>query len=238
MSKQFDLSIMGIGTMVTNNNVFTSELDRFNGIVTDEKLASHLAAITTSDKASDALGVAKAYHAWSVTKEDAKRESYKNETELLSALTGLGKSSISQLRMVGGLFADEKGAFYVPDELKGYTVGQIYEVLSKNKGLVTPADFKKVTDEKGINCTTSTKNIRKAFDTLSDEERAGVNKSKALKAARNKLDNDGITFFITDDNGVECMKVALIDVDESLTPDEFECIKNGYMTVNVKWIKA
>ena len=238
MGKQFDLTLVGVTNMVTNNNVYTAEYDRFNGIVTDEKLASHLAAITTSDKASDALGVAKAYHAWSVTKEDARREGFKNETELLASLTGLGKSSISQLRVVGALFADDNGEFTVPDELKGYTVGQVYEVMAKNKGIVSPADFKVITDEKGIDCTTSTKNIRKAFDSLSEEERAAVNKSKSVKAARNKLDNDGITFFITDDNGVEVMKVALIDVDESLTPEEFECIKNGYMTVNVKWIKG
>lgn len=236
MSKQFDLSIMGIGTMVTNNNVFTSELDRFNGIVTDEKLASHLAAITTSDKASDALGVAKAYHAWSVTKEDAKRENYKNETELLSALTGLGKSSISQLRMVGGLFANDKGAFYVPDELKGYTVGQIYEVLSKNKGLVTPADFKKVTNEKGINCTTSTKNIRKAFDALSEEERAGVNKSKSLKAARNKLASDGFTFSVYSKAGNAIMEVALLSVDKNVTQEQLEKIQKNDMVVSVEWV--
>lgn len=236
MGKQFDLTIMGIGSMVTNNNVYTSEYDRFNGIVTDEKLASHLAAITTSDKASDALGVAKAYHAWSVTKEDAKRENYKNETELLAALTGLGKSSISQLRMVGGLFADDNGAFYVPDELKGYTVGQIYEVLAKNKGIVSPADFKVITDEKGINCTTSTKNIRKAFDPLTEEERAGVNKSKSVKAARNKLANDGFTFSILDKDGDEIMTVALIDVVEDLNPALFEKIKNNDMVVKVEWL--
>lgn len=227
---------MGIGSMVTNNNVYTSEYDRFNGIVTDEKLASHLAAITTSDKASDALGVAKAYHAWSVTKEDAKRENYKNETELLSALTGLGKSSISQLRMVGGMFADDNGAFYVPDELKGYTVGQIYEVMAKNKGIVSPADFKVITDEKGINCTTSTKNIRKAFDPLTEEERAGVNKSKAVKAARNKLATDGFTLEIHDKDGNEVMTVALLDLVESLTEDQLEKLKNGDVVVTLEWL--
>lgn len=236
MNKQFDLSIMGIGTMVTNNNVFTSELDRFNGIVTDEKLASHLAAITTSDKASDALGVAKAYHAWSVTKEDAKRENYKNETELLMNLTGLGKSSISQLRLVGGLFADDNGAFYVPDELKGFTVGQIYEVLAKNKGVVSPADFKVITEEKGINCTTSTKNIRKAFDPLTEEERAGVNKSKSIKAARNKLASDGFTFAVYDNDGNVIMEVALLSVDESVTKEQLEKIQKNDMVVSVEWV--
>ena len=222
--------------MVTNNNVYTSEYDRFNGIVTDEKLASHLAAITTSDKASDALGVAKAYHAWSVTKEDAKRENYKNETELLSALTGLGKSSISQLRMVGGLFADDNGAFYVPDELKGYTVGQIYEVLAKNKGIVSPADFKVITGEKGINCTTSTKNIRKAFDALSEEERAGVNKSKSLKAARNKLANDGLTFVVRDSDGNAIFEAAVLSIDENVSEELMKKITLNDMDVRVEWL--
>lgn len=236
MGKQFDLSIMGIGSMVTNNNVYTSEYDRFNGIVTDEKLASHLAAITTSDKASDALGVAKAYHAWSVTKEDAKREGFKNETELLASLTGLGKSSISQLRMVGGLFADDNGAFYVPDELKGYTVGQIYEVMAKNKGIVSPADFKVITDEKGINCTTSTKNIRKAFDALSEDERAGVNKSKALKAARNKLANDGLTFVVHDADGNVIFEAAVISIDENVSEELTKKIALNDMDVRVEWL--
>lgn len=207
---------MGIGSVVTSNNVYSGELDRFNSMVSSEKLASHLAIITTSDKANDALGIVKAYHCWCVTKEDAKRENYKNETELLSALTGLGKSSISQLRMVGGMFADDNGAFYVPDELKGYTVGQIYEVLAKNKGLVSPADFKVVTNEKGINCTTSTKNIRKAFDALSEDERAGVNKSKALKAARNKLANDGVVLEVVDNDDNVVMEVAILSVIDTI----------------------
>lgn len=236
MGKQFDLTLVGVTNMVTNNNVYTAEYDRFNGIVTDEKLASHLAAITTSDKASDALGVAKAYHAWSVTKEDARREGFKNETELLASLTGLGKSSISQLRVVGALFADDNGAFTVPDELKGYTVGQVYEVMAKNKGIVSPADFKVITDEKGIDCTTSAKNIRKAFDSLSEEERAGVNKSKSLKAARNKLANDGFIFSILDKDGDDIMTVALIDVAEDLNPGLLEKIKNNDMDVRVEWL--
>lgn len=227
---------MGIGTMVTNNNVFSSEYDRFNGLVSSEKLASHLAAITTSDKASDALGVAKAFHAWSITKEDARRENYKNETELLMALTGLGKSSISQLRMVGGLFADKDGNFTVPDELKGYTVGQIYEVMAKNKGIVYPSDFATVTAEKGIDCTTSTKNIRKAFDALSEEERAGVNKSKAMKAARNKLASDGFTFEVHDKDGNEVMTVALLDVADSLTEEQLGKLRNNDVVVTIEWV--
>lgn len=227
---------MGIGAMVTNNNVFSSEYDRFNGIVTDEKLASHLAAITTSDKASDALGVAKAYHAWSITKEDAKRENYKNETELLHALTGLGKSSISQLRMVGGLFADDNGAFTVPEELKGYTVGQIYEVMAKAKGITSPADFKVIVDEKGINCTTSAKNIRKAFDPLSEEERAAVNNGKSLKAATNKLSNDGLTFEVRDADGNVIMRVAVLEVDDNVSDDLMGKILNNDMDVRVEWL--
>lgn len=231
MGKQYDLSIMGIGTMVTSNNVFSEQLDRFNGMVSSESLASHLAAITTSDKASDALGIAKAYHAWCVTKEDARREHYKNETELLMALTGLGKSSISQLRMVGGFFADDKGNFYVPDEMRGYTVSQIYEVISKNKGLVSPADFKVVTDEKGINCTTSTKSIRKAFDALTPDERAGVNKSKAIKAAMNKLNNDGATIDVFDFAGEKVMTVAIVSIDENTSPETIQEFMNKGLTV-------
>ena len=236
MGKQFDLTLVGVTNMVTNNNVYTAEYDRFNGIVTDEKLASHLAAITTSDKASDALGVAKAYHAWSVTKEDARREGFKNETELLASLTGLGKSSISQLRVVGALFADDNGAFTVPDELKGYTVGQVYEVMAKNKGIVSPADFKVITDEKGIDCTTSTKNIRKAFDSLSEEERAGVNKSKAMKAARNKLASDGLTFTVHDTDGNVIFEAAVLSIDENVSEELTKKIALNDMVVKVEWL--
>ena len=236
MGKQFDLTLVGVTNMVTNNNVYTAEYDRFNGIVTDEKLASHLAAITTSDKASDALGVAKAYHAWSVTKEDARREGFKNETELLASLTGLGKSSISQLRVVGALFADDNGAFTVPDELKGYTVGQVYEVMSKNKGIVSPADFKIITDEKGIDCTTSAKNIRKAFDSLSEEERAGVNKSKAMKAAMNKLASDGLTFTVHDADGNVIFEAAVLSIDENVSEELTKKIALNDMVVRVEWL--
>lgn len=237
MSKNsLDLTVMGIGAVVTSNNVYSGELDRFNSMVSSEKLASHLASITTSDKANDALGIVKAYHCWCVTKEDARREHYKNETELLMSLTGLGKSSISQLRLVGAMFADENGNFTVPNELMGYTVGQIYEVLSKNKGLVTPADFKTVTDEKGINCTTSTKNIRKAFDALSDDERAGVNKSKALKAARNKLANDGLTFEVRDSDGNVMFEAAVLSVDENVNEELVKKITLNDMVVRVEWL--
>lgn len=227
---------MGIGAVVTSNNVYSGELDKFNSMVSSEKLASHLASITTSDKANDALGIVKAYHCWCVTKEDAKRENYKNETELLSALTGLGKSSISQLRMVGGMFADDKGAFHVPDELMGYTVGQIYEVMAKNKGIVSPADFKVITDEKGINCTTSTKNIRKAFDALSEDEREGVNKSKALKAARNKLAADGLTFTVRDAEGYLIFEAAVLSIDEHVSEELTKKIALNEMNVKVEWL--
>lgn len=231
-----DLTVMGIGAVVTSNNVYSGELDRFNGIVSSEKLASHLASITTSDKANDALGIVKAYHCWCVTKEDARRENYKNETELLMALTGLGKSSISQLRMVGGLFADKDGNFTVPDELMGYTVGQVYEVMAKNKGIVSPADFKVITDEKGIDCTTSTKNIRKAFDSLSEEERAGVNKSKAMKAAMNKLASDGLTFTVHDADGNVIFEAAVLSIDENVSEELTKKIALNDMVVRVEWL--
>ena len=231
-----DLTVMGIGAIVKSNNVYSGELDRFNSMVSSEKLASHLASITTSDKANDALGIVKAYHCWCVTKEDAKRENYKNETELLMELTGLGKSSISQLRIVGAMFADENGNFTVPDELMGYTVGQIYEVLSKNKGIVSPSDFKVVTDEKGINCTTSTKNIRNAFDTMSYEERAGVNRSKSLKAARNKLANDGLTFAVRDSDGNVILEAAVLSIDENISEEMTNKILHNDMDVRVEWL--
>jgi hypothetical protein len=233
MGKQYDLSIMGIGTIVTSNNVFDSEKDRFNGIVSDEKLANHLAAITTSDKASDALGIAKAYHCWCVTKEDARREKYKNETELLMALTGLGKSSISQLRMVGAFFADDNGAFYVPEQLKGYTTSQIYEVLAKCKGIENPADFATITKEKGITCATSTKAIRAAFDPLTKEERAGVNKSKAVKAARNKLANDGVVLEVVDNDDNVVMEVAILSVIENIDESIMKAVQEESLRLHI-----
>ncbi len=234
--KKFDLTLLGVTAMVTESNLFNNELDKFNGIVSDAKLASHLAAITTSDKTSDALGIAKAFHAWSVTKEDAKREGYKTESELLMALTGLGKSSISQLRLVGGLFADVNGEFTVPEPLKGFTVGQIYEVLAKNKGIVSADDFGTIVTENGINCTTSAKDIRATFDGLTKEERAGVNKAKAVKAARNKLEKDGFTFPIYDQEGNEIMTVALIEVADNVSRETLEAVQNGDITVTIPTI--
>jgi hypothetical protein len=105
--------------------------------------------------------------------------------------------------------------------------------LAKCKGIDNPADFATTTKEKGITCATSTKAIRAAFDPLTKEERAGVNKSKAVKAARNKLANDGVVLEVVDNDDNVVMEVAILSVIENIDESIMKAVQEESLRLHI-----